>query len=247
MLLQDKVAIVTGSSRGIGRQIALKFASEGAKVIANYANNDEMAESLMKESEGLNGQIKVFKADVSIEESAESLVNYAIREYGKIDVLVNNAGITNDKFLINMSLDDWNKVIQTNLTGTFLCSKYAIRKMMRKKNGKIVNISSLSGLEGNKGQANYAASKSGLVGLTKTIAQEYSGKGIVANVIAPGVIDTDMSRQVPEKEIHYKLYQILKGHPGEPSDVAGVALFLASDLSNFVNGEIIRVDGGIRF
>jgi 3-oxoacyl-[acyl-carrier protein] reductase len=247
MLLQDKVAIITGGSRGIGREIALSFVNEGAKVVVNYVNSDEHAMSLSEEIKAKGGEVELFKADISNEDAAKNLIDFTISKYQKLDILVNNAGVTVDKFLISMSLNEWEKVIKTNLTAPFLCSKFALRKMMKNKKGKIVNVSSLSGILGNKGQANYAASKAGIIGLTKTIAQEYAGKGINANVVAPGVIDTDMTRNVPSSEHKYKLEAILKNRPGKAGEVAGAALFLASDLSDFVNGEVLRVDGGIRF
>lgn len=247
MLLQDKVAIVTGGSRGIGREVALSFAKEGASVVVNYVNSDDQAKSLLEEIKLFGGRAETFKADISEEESAKELIDFTSSTFDRVDILVNNAGITNDKFLINMSLHDWESILKNNLTAPFLCSKFALRKMMKQKKGKIINISSLSGVLGNKGQANYAASKAGIIGLTKTIAQEYGGKGINANVIAPGVIATDMTKNLPSSEHKYKLDAILKGRPGEPAEVAGAVLFLASDLSNFVNGEVIRVDGGIKF
>ncbi|HWJ77111.1 MAG TPA: 3-oxoacyl-ACP reductase FabG [Niallia sp.] len=247
MLLHNKVAIITGASRGIGREISLLFAKEGAKVVLNYVRSDQEAASVYSEITSNGGIASLFKGDISKEEIAKEMVQYAVHQYGRIDILVNNAGITKDKFLINMKLNDWNEVIDTNLTAPFLTAKYALRKMMKQRYGKIINLSSLSGVAGNKGQTNYAASKAGVIGLTKAIAQEYSGKGIYANAIAPGVVVTDMSKKIPESERDYKLNAILLERPGEAVEIAGVALFLASDLSNFVNGEVIQADGGIRF
>ncbi|MEC2921436.1 MULTISPECIES: 3-oxoacyl-ACP reductase family protein [Bacillus] len=247
MLLKNKVVIVTGASRGIGKEISILFAREGAKVVLNYVHSDLEATSLYKEITSRGGTASLFKGDISKEDTVKELIQFTVDKYERIDILVNNAGITKDKFLINMKLNDWYEVIDTNLTAPFLTSKYALRKMMKQRYGKIINVSSLSGLSGNKGQANYAASKAGVIGLTKAIAQEYSGKGIWANAIAPGVVVTDMSKQIPESERDYKLNGILLERPGEAVEIAGVALFLASDLSNFVNGEVIRADGGIRF
>ncbi|WP_017796067.1 3-oxoacyl-ACP reductase family protein [Oceanobacillus kimchii] len=247
MLLQDKVAIITGASRGIGRDIALLFAKEGAKVVLNYVHNDTEATSIYEEIISMDGTASIFRGDVSKEEVVKELIDFTVNQYKRIDILVNNAGITRDKFLINMKLEEWHQVIETNLTAPFLTSKYALRKMIKQRYGKIINLSSLSGLAGNKGQANYAASKAGIIGLTRAIAQEYSGKGIWSNAIAPGVVVTDMSKQIPVSERDYKLNAILLEKPGEPAEIARVALFLASDLSDFVNGEVIRADGGIRF
>ncbi|RDW15222.1 beta-ketoacyl-ACP reductase [Oceanobacillus arenosus] len=246
MLLQDKVAIVTGASSGIGKEIALTFAKEGAKVVANYATNDIGANQVIEEIESFGGRAALYKGDISKEENAKEMIDFTVDKYNQIDILVNNAGIIQDSFLVNMSLDTWNNVIQTNLTGPFLCSKFAIRKMMRHRKGKIINISSISGLLGNKGQANYASAKAGLIGLTRTIAQEYSSKGISANAVAPGIITTEMTKDIPGNH-SFKLESILKGEPGKVSDIAGTVLFLASGLSNFINGEVIRVDGGHRW
>lgn len=247
MLLQDKVAVITGASRGIGKEIALLYAKEGAKVIINYVSSDLEATTLQKRIIENGGEASLFKGDIGTDSTVKELVSYTIDTYGRVDILVNNAGITRDKFLINMKLDEWNSVINTNLTAPFLTSKYVLRPMMKQRYGKIINISSLSGIAGNRGQANYSAAKAGLIGLTKAIAQEYSGKGIWSNAIAPGVVVTDMSKKIPKTEQEYKLNEILLERPGDPIEIAGVALFLASDLSNFVNGEVIRADGGIRF
>ncbi|MCZ0754130.1 3-oxoacyl-ACP reductase family protein [Anoxybacillus sp. J5B_2022] len=247
MLLRDKVAVVTGASRGIGREIAITFAREGALVVLNFAHNLEGTESIVQEIRENGGQAEMFQADVSKETEAEALINFTCDRFGRIDILVNNAGVTKDGLLINMSIDDWNYVISNNLCGTFLCCKFALRKMVRQRYGKIINMSSISGLLGNAGQSNYAASKAGIIGLTKSIAQEYSAKGITANVISPGVVDTEMSRRVPTEVKQMKVDTTLLKRPGTTSEIAGVALFLASSLSDFVNGAVIRADGGIRF
>lgn len=247
MLLQDKVAVVTGASRGIGRDTALKLAREGAKVVINYVSNEQKANEVLETIISAGYEASIYKANVSEEEEARDLILYAINTYGRLDILVNNAGITKDKFLINMSVEEWDGVLKNNLTGPFLCSKYALRQMLKQKKGKIINVSSITGVLGNKGQSNYAASKAGLVGLTKAIAQEYSYKGITANAIAPGVIVTEMTESLSPDEHQYKLNSILRGSPGKVSEVAELILFLSSDLSDFINGEVIRIDGGIRF
>ncbi|QQE78404.1 3-oxoacyl-[acyl-carrier-protein] reductase [Alicyclobacillus sp. SO9] len=247
MLLDEKVAIVTGASRGIGRDIAKAFAQQGAMVALNYTKNQEAAEDTRDEI--IKGGDKAFlvQADVSLEQDVQSMMQRIIEKYGRVDVLVNNAGITMDNILMNMSVEQWDGVMATNLRGPFLCTKHVIRKMMRQRAGKIINVSSISGVLGNAGQANYAASKAGLIGLTKAIAQEYGAKGITANVIAPGLVDTNMSRRVPESVMNQKLEEVLLKRPGSTSEIASVAVFLASTLSDYINGELIRVDGGIRF
>jgi 3-oxoacyl-[acyl-carrier protein] reductase len=245
VLLKDKVIIVTGGSRGIGKEMVKVFAREGASVILNYSNSRVQAELLQEELSGL--KVFPYRANVTEEFEVKKMMDNVYKEFGKIDVLINNAGITNDKFLVQMTLADWERVLLTNLTGAFLCSKYAIKKMLRHHNGKVIMVSSIAGILGNKGQGNYSASKAGLIGLSKTIAQEYGERGITANVIAPGVIDTEMSRQIPIEEQKIKIDEIIMRRPGQSIEVANSALFLASSLSDYVNGEVIRIDGGIRF
>jgi 3-oxoacyl-[acyl-carrier protein] reductase len=247
MLLEGKVAIITGASRGIGKEIAISFAQQGASVVLNYTKNEDAARETLQQLEQAGYPCRLFQADVSVEENVQSMIDYTIESLGKIDILVNNAGITKDNILINMSVEEWDTVMATNLRGTFLCSKHAIRRMLRQRSGKIINVSSISGVLGNAGQTNYAASKAGIIGLTKAIAQEYSGKGITANVISPGLVDTNMSRRVPESVMEQKMSQILLKRPGTTSEIASVAVFLASYLGDYVNGELIRIDGGIRF
>lgn len=247
MLLQNKVALVTGASRGIGREIAIAFANEGASVVLNFMRNRGDAEAVAEQIRDNGGTAELFQADISKEEEVKALIDFVWERYGRIDVLVNNAGVTRDNVLIGMSLDDWTYVIENNLNGTFLCCKHAIRKMLRQRSGKIINLSSISGLLGNAGQSNYAAAKAGIIGLTKSIAQEYSAKGITANVISPGVIDTEMSQKVPPELKQMKVNETLLNRAGTTSEIAGVAVFLASSLSDFVNGAILRADGGIRF
>lgn len=247
MLLQKKVAIVTGASRGIGREIALTYAREGASVVINYSSSEEQAAALLEQIQSEGGLAAIYKADVSVENEAKGLIQFTIETFGRLDVLVNNAGITKDGVLINMSVEDWDRVVTTNLRGTFLTCKFGIRQMMRQRAGKIINLSSISGLLGNAGQSNYAASKAGVIGLTKSIAQEYSAKGITANVISPGYIETEMTQAVPDELKQPKIDATLLKRVGSTSEMAGVAVFLASPLSDFVNGAVIRADGGIRF
>lgn len=246
-MLQNKVALVAGASRGIGREIAIAFAKEGASVVLNFMRNRGDAEAVAEQIRDNGGTAELFQADISKEEEVKALIDFVWERFGRIDVLVNNAGVTRDNVLIGMSLDDWTYVIENNLNGTFLCCKHAIRKMLRQRSGKIINLSSISGLLGNAGQSNYAAAKAGIIGLTKSIAQEYSAKGITANVISPGVIDTEMSQKVPPELKQRKVDETLLNRAGTTSEIAGVAVFLASSLSDFVNGAIIRADGGIRF
>lgn len=245
MLLGGKVAIVTGSSRGIGRAVAIQLAKAGAKVVVNYAGNKAAAEEVVELVKANGGEAVLCQGDVSKAEVAEELVKTAVDAFGRVDILVNNAGITRDTLLIRMKEEDWDSVLTTNLKGVFNCTKAVARVMMKQKSGKIVNMASVIGQMGNAGQANYAAAKAGVIGFTKATARELASRGITVNAVAPGFILTDMTAAVPEqaKEEHAK--QIPLGRPGTPEDVAVAVLFLASDAANYITGQTVNVDGGM--
>lgn len=245
MILNSKVAIVTGASRGIGREIALTLAESGADVVINYNGNKERAEQVASEVEKLGRKALVIQADVSSSEEVEKLISSTVDYFGKIDILINNAGITRDNLIIRMKEEDWDKVIDTNLKSVFLLSKSVSRLMMKQKSGKIINISSVVGILGNAGQANYVAAKSGVIGLTKSLARELAPRGINVNAIAPGYIETDMTDELNE-EIKAKISeQIPLMKIGKPKDIANAAKFLVSDDAAYMTGQIIHVDGGM--
>ena len=245
MLLDGKIALVTGASRGIGRAIAIELAREGATVAINYAGNKTAAEEVQNIITEMGGKAMIIQADVSDENSAMNMVEEVIKEFGGIDILVNNAGITRDGLFIRMKEDDWNAVINTNLTGIFNCTKVAAKYMMKKRSGKITNMSSVSGIMGNAGQTNYAAAKAGVIGFTKSLAREMASRGITVNAVAPGFIATDMTAAMPEKAQEHVLASIPLGKMGEPKDIANAVLFLASDKASYITGQVIHVDGGM--
>lgn len=240
-ILQGKICVVSGGSRGIGRAIVERFAAEGASVY--YLSRTEGA-GLAPAAEG--GKPPRFVAcDVSSEADVEKALSGVIAEAGSIDVLVNNAGITRDGLVFRMSLEDWNAVLATNLTATFLLSRTVARYMIKKRSGSIINISSIVGIMGNGGQTNYAASKAGVIGFTKSLAREVSSRGVRVNALAPGFIDTDMSAKIPEEAKAKILAGIPLGRAGRPEEVASAALFLASEASSYITGEVIKLDGGM--
>lgn len=243
MMLKGKVALVTGGSRGIGRAVALKLAENGASVAVVYAGNREKAEEVCREAAALGVQAKAYGCNVADFEETQRTVAAVTEEFGGVDILVNNAGVTRDGLVFSMKEEDYDTVLDTNLKGAFHMIKHCYRGFVRKKAGKIINISSVSGLMGNAGQANYAASKAGIIGLTKSVARELAGRHVCCNAIAPGFIDTDMTAGI-EKE-NGLLAQIPFGAPGKPEDVAELALFLAGPGSDYITGEVIRVDGGL--
>jgi len=244
MSVKDKVAVVTGASRGIGAAIARKFCEAGAKVMLCSRTAEAVAAVAQTLSqEGWTA--KSVQANVANREDAEALIEATLAEFNQIDILVNNAGITRDALLMRMKDDDWDAVLQTNLTGAAYCIRAAIRPMMRQKRGRIINISSVVGLMGNAGQANYAAAKAGMLGLTKAVAKEVARRGITVNAIAPGFITTDMTAQLSEQDQQKILSTIPAGHFGTPEDVAETALFLASDAAQYITGQVIQVDGGM--
>lgn len=244
--LDGKVALVTGASRGIGRAIAKYLAMAGATVIINYRSSKEKAEELKSEIESFGGKALIFKCDVSNPDEVNSLREEISRSgLGKVTIVVNNAGITRDKLLKSMTLEDWDIVLNTNLRSVFLVTKAFLPDMILSRWGRIINVSSIVGLIGSAGQANYAASKAGIIGFTKSIAKEYARFGITANVVAPGYIETDMTADLPEKVKKGYLSMIPVGRAGAPEEVAAVVLFLASPMSSYVNGEVLNVNGGM--
>ena len=244
-MLTEQVVLITGASRGIGRAIAIAFAEKGAQVIVNYKGNLAAAEEVKAIIEKNGGLVEILQADVSQAEQVKKMLAHILKKYGKIDVLVNNAGINRDTLIMRMKDEAWDKVIQTNLTAAFYCLREVTRPMLKQRSGRIINIASVVGLHGNVGQANYAAAKAGLIGLTKSAAQELAPRGIMVNAIAPGFIDTDMTRQLPEQIQEKIKTQIQVGHWGEPVDVAQLAVFLASPQAAYITGQVIAVDGGL--
>lgn len=247
MLLEGKIALVTGAGRagkGIGRSIALRLAKEGAKIaIADFV--PEAADSVAKEVEDMGGEALAVYGSVSSPEDVEKMVQAAVDKFGKIDILVNNAGITRDNLLVRMSEQEWDMVLDTNLKGVFMCTKAVAKLMMRQRSGKIINMASVMGLMGNAGQANYSASKGGVIALTKTTAKELGSRGVNVNAVAPGFIQTVMTEEIPESAKENISGQIPLGRLGTPEDVADVVLFLASDASSYITGQVIAVDGGM--
>lgn len=244
-MLKDKVAVVTGAGRGIGREIAKTFAGYGAKVVVNFNGSEERANSLVEEIKAEGGEAVAFKANVADFAEAEALMKFAVTTYGRIDILVNNAGITRDNLVLGMKEADFDDVININLKGTFNCIKHVYRTMMKQKYGRIINMSSVVGIEGNAGQVNYAASKAGVIGITKSIAKELGSRGITANAIAPGFIKTDMTDALSDKAKEAMLDHITVKRLGEVSDIAEIAAFLASDKASYITGQVIKVDGGM--
>lgn len=243
--LQDKVAIVTGASRGIGREIALTYAKEGAK-LAITARNEELLKSLAAEIKALGAvEPLTFALDVKDSEKVEEMVDKILDKYGRIDILVNNAGMTRDGLMLRMSDEDWDEVLDTNLKGAFICMRSVAKPMMKQRAGRIINMASVIGLIGNAGQANYAASKAGIIALTKSAAKELGSRNILINAIAPGFIDTEMTQTLGNDVKEKILKSIPVGFLGKTTDVAKAAVFLASDESSFITGQVITVDGGM--
>ena len=243
-MLSDKVAIVTGASRGIGRVIAVALASKGAKVVVS-ARNAEALESLTAEIKAQGGEAVAVVGDVALEADANNLIGQAVATYGTVDILVNNAGITRDGLLLRMKSDDWDAVLDTNLKGAFLCTRAVAKIMSKQRSGRIINISSVVGEMGNAGQANYCASKAGLIGLTKSVARELARRNVTANAVAPGFIVTDMTEDMTDKARESMTEQIPLGRLGESEDVANAVLFLASDQSSYITGQVLGVNGGM--
>lgn len=244
-MLKDKVAIVTGASKGIGKAIAINFAKEGAKVVINYRSDDDGAKSVESEIKNNGGIAVLHKGDVSKFSVAEELMKFSVEQFGRIDILVNNAGITKDTLLLRMKEEDFDNVINVNLKGSFNCAKQVAPIMIKQRYGKIVNISSVIGLIGNAGQVNYAASKAGIIGMTKSLAKELATKNINVNAIAPGFIETDMTDVLSDKTKDLIMSHIPLKRMGSANDIANTAVFLSSELSNYITGQVITVDGGM--
>ncbi|OWY68670.1 3-oxoacyl-[acyl-carrier-protein] reductase [cyanobacterium TDX16] len=241
--LRQQVAIVTGASRGIGRAIALSLAAEGANVVVNYASSSSAAKEVVEEIEAAGGSAIAIPADVSDAAQVDALVNTVVEKWQRIDVLVNNAGITRDTLLLRMKPEDWQAVIDLNLTGVFLCTKAVSKIMLKQRSGRIINIASVAGQMGNPGQANYSAAKAGAIGFTKTVAKELASRGIIVNAVAPGFITTDMTSNIDSEDI---LKYIPLSRYGKPEEVAGMVRFLAADpAAGYITGQVFNVDGGM--
>lgn len=244
-MLKNKIALVTGAGRGIGRAIAIALAKEGAEVVINYNGSEERAKEVKQTIEENGGKASIYKCNVSDFAVCEAMIKDIVKEYGHLDILVNNAGITKDGLIMKMKEEDFDSVLNVNLKGTFNTIRHSARQMLKQRSGKIINISSVSGILGNVGQANYAASKAGVIGLTKTMARELGSRGITVNAIAPGFVDTEMTEVLSEEIRENACKQIILGRFGKPEDIANTAVFLASDKADYITGQVISVDGGM--
>ena len=240
-----KVAIVTGSGRGIGKAIAMKLAENGATLVINDVGDSAPAEQTVTEIKNLNRQAIAIMADVSSSADVAKMVETAIAAYGKVDILVNNAGITRDQLTMKMTDEEWDKVLAIDLKSVFLCTRAVLRPMLKQRSGRIISMSSVVGIIGNAGQANYAAAKAGIIGFTKTIAKEVASRGITVNAVAPGFIDTPMTQVLPEERKQALMNNIPLGYLGTPRDIAETVAFLASEEARYITGQVISVDGGI--
>ena len=244
-MLKNKIALITGAGRGIGRAIAIALAKEGAEVVINYNGSEERAKEVKQTIEENGGKASMYKCNVRDFAACEAMIKDIIKEYGHLDILVNNAGITKDGLIMKMKEEDFDSVLNVNLKGTFNTIRHSARQMLKQRSGKIINISSVSGILGNVGQANYAASKAGVIGLTKTMARELGSRGITVNAIAPGFVDTEMTEVLSEEIRENACKQIILGRFGKPEDIANTAVFLASDKADYITGQVISVDGGM--
>ena len=244
-MLTGKIALVTGAGRGIGRQIALTLAAQNAFVIVNYNGSKDKAEETVSAIKAAGGDAVSYKCNVSDFEECQQMITAIIKEYKHIDILVNNAGITRDGLIMKMSEDDYDAVLDTNLKGTFNTIRHMSRYLLKQKSGRIINISSVSGILGNAGQANYSASKAGVIGLTKAVARELASRGITVNAVAPGFVDTDMTDALSDSAKENLISQIPLGRTGKPQDIANAVLFLASDAAGYITGQVLSVDGGM--
>ena len=244
-MLEGKIALVTGAAKGIGRAIALALAADGATVVVNYYGSKERAEQVVEEIKALGADGMAYQCNVADTAATADMVKEVIKTYGKLDILVNNAGITRDNLIMKMSEEDFDAVIDANLKGCFNTIKAVSRQMLKQRAGRIINITSVSGILGNAGQANYAASKAGIIGLTKTMARELASRGITVNAVAPGFVDTDMTQVLPENVKEAATAQIPLGRFGKPEDIANMVAYLASEKASYITGQIISVDGGM--
>ena len=245
MIERGRVALVTGGGRGIGRALAVRLAEEGANLAISYRSNDAAAGEVAEKVRGAGVEIELFKGDVSSPEDVEALFNGVSDTFGRVDILVNNAGITRDNLMMRMKEEEFDDVLRTNLKGTYLCTRAALRPMVRARWGRIVNVSSVVGLVGNAGQANYAASKAGIIGFTKSVAREVAQRGITVNAVAPGYVETELTGSLPEKVKEQIREQVPAGRFGEPEEVAEVIAFLVGEEAGYVTGQTIAVDGGM--
>jgi 3-oxoacyl-[acyl-carrier protein] reductase len=242
--LKGSVALVTGASRGIGRAVAQALAAEGATVVVNYARSSTAAEELVAQVESDGGSAIALQADVSKADEVDTLISTVLEKFGRIDILVNNAGITRDTLLLRMKPEDWQAVIDLNLTGVFLCTRAVAKAMLKQRSGRIINIASVAGQMGNPGQANYSAAKAGVIGFTKTVAKEMASRGVTVNAVAPGFIETDMTSELPNTDEILKFIPL--GRFGKPEDIAGMVRFLAADpAAAYITGQVFNVDGGM--
>jgi 3-oxoacyl-[acyl-carrier protein] reductase len=242
--LKEQVAIITGASRGIGRAIAIALASEGANIVVNYASSSGAADELVSEITNSGGNAIALQADVSQADQVDTLISSVMEKWGRIDILVNNAGITRDTLLLRMKPEEWQAVIDLNLTGVFLCTRAVSKIMLKQRSGRIINIASVAGQMGNPGQANYSAAKAGVIGFTKTVAKELASRGLTVNAVAPGFIETDMTKDLKNTEEILKFIPL--GRYGQPQEVAGMVRFLAADpAAAYITGQVFNVDGGM--
>lgn len=246
-MLSGKTAVITGASRGIGKAVALKLAREGANIVINYRSNAEEANIVLAEIQALGVKAIAVQADIGVWQEAETLINKAKEEFGTVDVLVNNAGITKDGLIMRMSEEDFDQVVNTNLKGIFNCCRFVVPIMLKQRSGRIINMTSVVGLMGNAGQANYAAAKAGVIGLTKSLAKEVGSRGVTVNAVAPGFIDTDMTAVLADKVKETIKESIVLKKFGTPENVADAVNFLASDSGEYITGQVISVDGGMAF
>jgi len=245
MLLKDQVAIVTGGTKGIGKAICLLFAEQGAKVVANFSKDAKAAEDLKREAESKGLSLGLFKADATQFDQVKEMVEKTFAQHGKIDILVNNVGLVRDNFLMLMSDEDWESLVKTNLTSLFYCCRIVTRKMIPQRKGKIINISSISGILGTPGQVNYAATKGGMISFTKSLARELGPFNIHVNAVAPGLVESEVVSRMPKEKVEAIVKSSSLGRIGKPEDIAQAVLFLASEHSNYITGQTIVVDGGI--
>ena len=244
-MLKGKTAVITGASRGIGRAIALKLAKQGANVVVNYRNSVDAVAQVVKEIEALGVKVLAIQADISSYSDVEKMMKKCVEEFGSIDILVNNAGITKDGLLMRMKEEDFDSVIDINLKGAFNCTRHVSAIMLKQRSGRIINISSVTGITGNAGQVNYSAAKAGIIGMTKSVAREFGSRGVTCNAVAPGFIQTDMTESLPNKVKDAMMSTIPLKRLGRPEDVANVVAFLATDEAAYITGQVINVDGGM--